>query len=151
LPVACDVTDEHSPTMAFDPTRPSSDRNRARPLTAADAFAQSEAKSRIMMSRNARRIGFTLAAVGAVGTILRRASLNETAVLVRFPNGLSASLTLMQVVSVFLIPIGLVVGVAGLLLHRRYTREAMANPITAGIFDPSVEWPEEPEGIRLPL
>ncbi len=49
----------------------------------------------------------------------------------------------MQVVSLCLIPVGLLMGITAFILHRRYMRAAIADPITAAIFDPSVEWPEE--------
>jgi hypothetical protein len=83
-------------------------------LTAAEAFVQSEAKSRIMPF-----------------------------VHVTFPGGRQALLTFGQTVSVFTIPIGVLIGTAGFFLHRRFQREALADPVTAGIFDPSVEWPSD--------
>jgi hypothetical protein len=128
--------------MIFDPTRPSSDRNRARPLTAAEAFVQSEAKSRIMMSRKARRVGFGLAVTGLIGFVIPR-RLRDADVQVTFPDGRVMGFTIMQVVSLCLIPVGLLMGITAFILHRRYMRAAIADPITAAIFDPSVEWPEE--------
>ena len=133
----------HALRMSFDITRPSSERNRARPLTAAEAFVQSEAKSRIMLSRQAQRIGFPLAAVGLIGVVYRHGFYDLPFVHVTFPGGRQALLTFGQTVSVFMIPIGLLIGTAGFFLHRRFRREALADPLTAGIFDPSVEWPSD--------
>lgn len=128
--------------MRFDPTRPSSERNRARPLTAAEAFVQAEAKSRIMMSRNARRAGFGFAIFGVVGALWRsRYQIADLSV--RFPGGRTILLSVGQFVCILVIPLGLVIGTVGYFLHRRYMRDAMTDPLTAAIFDPSVEWPED--------
>jgi hypothetical protein len=133
----------HALGMSFDITRPSSERNRARPVTAAEAFVQSEAKSRIMLSRRARRIGFTVAAAGLISVVYAHGMFDLPFMHVTFPGGRQALLTFGQTVSVFMIPIGLLIGTAGFFLHRRFRREALADPLTAGIFDPSVEWPSD--------
>ena len=62
---------------------------------------------------------------------------------VTFPGGHSMSLTVLQIVSILLIPLGLVIGTLGYFLHRKFMRDAMSDPLTAAIFDPSVEWPED--------
>lgn len=63
-------------------------------------------------------------------------------ILVTLPGGHATMMTFGQVASLFIIPLGVVLAVAAFYLNRRFTREAMANPVTAGIFDPSVKWPE---------
>jgi hypothetical protein len=140
--------------MPFDPTRPSSDRNRARPLTAAEAVVQSEMKSRIMTLKRVPRLGLgmVILGVGGITRVFERQHGRTVAdIPVTLPGGHQTMLTFGQVASMVLIPIGAIAAVAGFFLYRRALRDAMANPITAGIFDPSVEWPEEPEAIRLPL
>ncbi len=135
--------------MPFDPTRPTSDRNRARPSTAADAFVQAEAKSRITVTQHATRIGLGLTLVGVLGLtrIFERRRLYSPAqvadIPIKFPGGQTAMLTFGQVASLCITPLGLIVAAVAFYLNRRFTREAMANPTTAGIFDPSVEWPEQ--------
>lgn len=128
--------------MAFDPTRPSSERNRARPVTAAEAFVQAEAKSRIQLSKRAGRLGLFLALVGVIG-VFRRGRFEFPDLTVTFPGLHPIPFTIFQFGALFLIPLGLVIVVTGFALHRKYMRAAMSDPVTAGIFDPSVEWPEE--------
>jgi hypothetical protein len=132
--------------MPFDPTRPTSDRNRARPLTAADAFVQAEAKSRITNSRKASNIGIALTVVG-IGGLTRlfegRRFLINPDIHIAFPGGHSALLTVGQFASLFIVPAGMLLAVAGAYLNARFKRDAMANPVTAGIFDPSVEWSDK--------
>lgn len=94
-----------------------------------------------MLSRRARRIGFTVAAAGLIGVVYAHGMFDLPFMHVTFPGGRQALLTFGQTVSVFMIPIGLLIGTAGFFLHRRFMREALADPLTAGIFDPSVEWP----------
>lgn len=135
--------------MVFDPTRPSSDRNRARPLTAAEAVIQANAKSRITASLAAGKIGLALALVGTLGLtrVMERRRLNSVAlpdIRVTLPDGHPTMLTFGQVASLCVVPIGLALAIVGFYLNRRYTKEAMADPATAGIFDPSVEWSEKP-------
>lgn len=136
------VARAHRLRMAFDPTRVSSDRNRARPLTAAQAFVHAEAKSQIMMAKNARRIGFTIAVVGAFESAHGPSMLRSVFMTVTLPGRPPIGLTFQQVLGLIALPIGLAVGIAGFILYRKYMRTAIADPATAGIFDPSVEWPE---------
>jgi hypothetical protein len=129
--------------MNFDPARPSSATNRARPITAAAAFTQAEAKSRIMGSKNAIRVGLIMAMLGAFELLRYRLIGRVSDVAVTLPGGQIIGLTIQQLVGVLLIPIGLIVAAGAYVLHRRFLRAALADPVTAGIFDPSVEWPEE--------
>jgi len=104
---------------------------------------QAEAKSRITMSRNARRSGFTVAAAGLLGTVWRHGTFDSPFLTITLSDGRRIVFTAMQSISLVSIPIGLLIGIAGFVLHRRYMRNAIADPTTAGIFDPSVAWPDE--------
>jgi ABC-type transporter Mla maintaining outer membrane lipid asymmetry permease subunit MlaE len=128
--------------MAFDPTRVSSDRNRARPLTAAQAFVHAEAKSKIMMAKNARRTGFLISAAGLFELARFPSALRSAVLTVTFPGRTPIGLTGMQVIGLVALPVGLVIGITGFFVYRKYMRAAISDPATAGIFDPSVEWPE---------
>ncbi len=129
--------------VSFDPARPSSVANRARPITAAAAFSQAEAKSRIMGSKNAIRIGLTMATLGLIASLRYRVFVRAADVTVKLPDGQIIGLTIQQFIGILLIPIGLITAVVACVLHRRFLRTALADPVTAGIFDPSVEWPED--------
>ncbi|HEV8410625.1 MAG TPA: hypothetical protein VGQ30_08955 [Gemmatimonadaceae bacterium] len=94
------------------------------------------------MSRNARRTGFGLAVTGLVGIVFRHGIFDNPFLKITLPGGREILLTVMQSASVLFVPIGLIIGITGFILHRRYMRAAISDPVIAGIFDPTVEWPK---------
>ena len=96
-----------------------------------------------MMARKARRFGFGLAVIGAIELVARPFFLRRSDLLISFPGGTSVPLTFAQAAGIVAIPVGLLIGATAFVMHRRFTRAAMADPVTAAIFDPSVEWPTD--------
>jgi hypothetical protein len=65
--------------------------------------------------------GFVLALLGVAGALGRR-RYQAPDFNVTFPGGHSMSLTVLQIVSILLIPLGLVIGTLGYFLHRKFMR-----------------------------
>jgi hypothetical protein len=123
---------------------------RPKPRPAAHRYRCGSSSSREIadqLFRSRDQIGLGLALVGLLGVtrVMERRHVGRDVVPdipVTLPGGHLTMMTFGQVASLFILPLGVVLAVVAFSLNRRFTREAMANPVTAGIFDPSVEWPD---------